>query len=356
MLAQLLRVEADPWYEIPTSTLTHTPGGSFSDHARSHGLDAFAFGMISKLGLNSLITRQEQEQLMQRSIKHYQHLTRTREGFSQIFNTLSPGIGPVIPLKGIYLTETLYVNKLDRQFGDIDVLISLDDVEAFVEHLNQMGYVSDPYRSSWERNNPTILNHHLPPLRKNSVTVEVHTRLLPTTPSVWFRDFVESSQPVPRSTGIALPDPIHHLLFLMAHLDKHITNGASPWRLFRDLALLTGQNSQAWRAISELAKAYGLSDMAAGIKDELSYLYGWKMNGTRHHYVIRKRSISDRWERIRRVINQLPGTRVKMILIWRWVFPPVHYVLFHHPGYSVLHLLYWYPGRILLVIRKLLLP
>ncbi|TAM73603.1 hypothetical protein EPN44_13395 [bacterium] len=83
------------------------------------------------------------------------------------------GLAP-IALKGTALAESLYGDAGLRQFGDLDVLLPLDDIESGEQLLREIDYTvsTSPHDRSWYFRN----YYHLPPLRRSSggMTIELH--------------------------------------------------------------------------------------------------------------------------------------------------------------------------------------
>jgi len=83
------------------------------------------------------------------------------------------GLAP-IALKGVALAEPLYGDPGLRQFGDLDVLLPIADVETGERMLRELGYnVSpSPHERSWYYRN----YYHLPPLYRKGggMTIELH--------------------------------------------------------------------------------------------------------------------------------------------------------------------------------------
>lgn len=83
------------------------------------------------------------------------------------------GLTP-IALKGTALAESLYGDAGLRQFGDLDVLLPLDDIERGEQLLGEIDYAvsASPHDRSWYFRN----YYHLPPLcrRHGGMTIELH--------------------------------------------------------------------------------------------------------------------------------------------------------------------------------------
>ncbi len=81
---------------------------------------------------------------------------------------------PVIVLKGAYLAQAVYDDIGLRPMGDIDLLISLPDVEKAIGLLEASGYKAD--RPFWPEVDG-VVHHHAPPMLKDGLSVELHWSL-----------------------------------------------------------------------------------------------------------------------------------------------------------------------------------
>jgi hypothetical protein len=99
---------------------------------------------------------------------------------SQVLEALRARGIPVIVLKGAALVETVYGNLARRTMHDLDLLVHPEHAATAGEALEVLGYAPD----EWYRPREWYLAnlHHLVPLKRDGVTVEVHHHLLP--PSV----------------------------------------------------------------------------------------------------------------------------------------------------------------------------
>ncbi len=94
---------------------------------------------------------------------------------------------PTIVLKGAYLAEHVYSEPAERPFGDLDLLVPLDDTERAALTLQELGY--EPRPSPGVDYGPG--HHHYPPFVKpGMLPIELHRRLTrrrPIEEGVWSR-------------------------------------------------------------------------------------------------------------------------------------------------------------------------
>jgi hypothetical protein len=80
----------------------------------------------------------------------------------------------VIPLKGVYLAETIYQNIALREIGDADLLVHATDLGRVKDRLIHLDYTSRQYWIEAE----SELTHALPPYsKKNAVNLDIHWAL-----------------------------------------------------------------------------------------------------------------------------------------------------------------------------------
>ncbi len=94
--------------------------------------------------------------------------------FTQTLNSLEM---PIVPLKGIYLLETLYRDIGIRHLSDIDVLVKDEHLDEICDLMRQRGWKvkATLEHSTFEDN--LFVHAHPFTLVKNDVSIELHTHL-----------------------------------------------------------------------------------------------------------------------------------------------------------------------------------
>lgn len=190
---------------------------------------------------------------LSRSVVLYEHFREAMKLFNEA------GID-VIALKGIYLSEKLYGDIGLRQFSDIDLLVKVVDAEKCISILGQSGYRSSEYKvADFVRKNTEIL--HYPPMIKNGVSVEIHTKLHKNSEKykmdvkqVW-----KNASPVTlNGAKVYVPDIYHQLIHLCLHLDKHFRGGHVQFTCFNDICNFVESNLNLinWNQLIEICKTY----------------------------------------------------------------------------------------------------
>jgi len=138
----------------------------------------------------------------------------------------------VIALKGIFLSEHLYLDIGLRLMSDIDLLVKEKDGERCLQILERLGYNSMPY----SKNISVFIDDvhhdatdesgqaHYRPMLKGEVSVEIHTKLQNTSEHYQqsLSDIWENAKPVSINGLPALAlDNYNLLIHLCLHLHKH---------------------------------------------------------------------------------------------------------------------------------------
>jgi hypothetical protein len=126
---------------------------------------------------------------------------------------------PCIVLKGAALLEGTYADFGARPMDDVDLLVHEEDLDRTANALADSGFVADEWFRPAEWYRATL--HHLVPMARDGVTVEVHHALLPPVhpQAVPTSDLWTHAIPVMiagRST--LMLSATHHLLHLVQHV------------------------------------------------------------------------------------------------------------------------------------------
>lgn len=145
-----------------------------------------------------------------------------------------------VALKGIYLAEHLYPQLGMRQFSDIDLLCREEEVEAALKIFNALGFqLMAP--AFGEAVSTVMESAHLPPLIRNGVSVELHTRLHGPTQSYRLpeRELFQRAERTTINGQPFLVFDLHDLLIhLCLHLDKHFNSSHMQFYSWADIARL----------------------------------------------------------------------------------------------------------------------
>jgi hypothetical protein len=185
------------------------------------------------------------------------------EHFRRVAVSLSRNGIEIIAMKGIYLSEFLYKEPGLRQCSDIDLLVREEHEYRAIRILMEMGYQTDdliehiPYE---------ILNAadvlHSPPMSKDGVSIELHTRLVRrTAPFTINIDEAWNSaiQVTLNGAPVMVFSPEYQVLTVAQHLEKHFRQGKFQMSGFFDLANMLTNNpfNVDWIKLHELCQKTG---------------------------------------------------------------------------------------------------
>ena len=126
----------------------------------------------------------------------------------------------ILVLKGGHALLDLYSSPVERVMADLDIMVSLEALDAFEELLQQLGYRADWLDRQWQ-----LSQHHHVVFRRQKIVVEVHWRLAGgvqiAQESLWERavplagglQWAEGT-----CFGLGLED---RLLFMCLHIAQH---------------------------------------------------------------------------------------------------------------------------------------
>ena len=163
---------------------------------------------------------------------------------------------PFVVIKGSILSR-YYPEPLLRTMGDIDLLVKAEDAERIQPVMRDLGYaIQQSKPREWDYS-------------KRSVTFELQAELLHETavenPAQrdYLNDFWSHTEPDPESGGLRL-DWNFHLLYLIAHIAKHLRKSGIGFRQFYDLAVLLRMEPSLfrWDVFQREAERIGLLDFA----------------------------------------------------------------------------------------------
>ena len=198
-------------------------------------------------GITSLVSKnlksyKEVPEKIRILLNHTYHITLRKnvvlyDALQKILYTFARYNVAAIPLKGIYLAETLYKDIGLRQMSDIDLLLKESDVNMAIDLLTGLGFVASG-RIKSKYINSTVIAKHMPTMVKNGVLVEIHFRILidDSHQSVNIDDFWKNANPVKLSGTETMALSIEDLLqYLCIHLERHLNEGKIQLYQFVDI-------------------------------------------------------------------------------------------------------------------------
>ncbi len=130
---------------------------------------------LKQKNLATLVPETAAAQFQEASRRNTLNNLRLNTELSRLLAALEKENIPLIPLKGIVLSNTVYENISLREMNDIDVLARPTDLQRIADILTHMGYRSiQPF----DVDNVIRTGHHLPRfIKKNSAHFEIHCNI-----------------------------------------------------------------------------------------------------------------------------------------------------------------------------------
>lgn len=292
------------------------------------------------------------------------NLINTQETI-QVIKVLEENQIPVYAYKGIMWAKWLYGNLGQREFGDIDLLVGVDDFQNALQLVTQAGYSPDPYRIYLLNGNTSVRNaflrtdYHIPMLRKVShstleFTLEMHwkvayPRLDFEFPSSEWPEF-ESFRRVQNESLRSFSNEYQFLLLLMHH------GGKERWSKLKYLTdlkayLIIYGSATDWQTVTELARTKGMTKLlmySLGLLKSLGL--EWKKDWPDVPAVVIPSGLLKEWETMPKVSNNSSWAYLKHSVATRDTFLERIKVVTSHVRYaSEFNLLYhkvrWYLRR-----------
>jgi hypothetical protein len=225
----------------------------FLELAIHHRLYPLLYGKLKKMD-DDLIPPYVVQTLSDVFKRNTFEMLRLSGEMEQISKTLNENQIPMLVLKGPVLAKDLYGDLSLRTCGDLDILVSIDDLEKVDKILQDQGYLKDNYINKlW--NDWRWRNHHIEYIHpKNRVNIEIHWRLNPfpgkgpSFEELWLRK---------RESSLT-SYPIYYLgredlfLFLVSHGARH---GWFRLRWLADIKQIVKQ-SMDWDYLNKHLKRY----------------------------------------------------------------------------------------------------
>lgn len=183
---------------------------------------------------------------------------------------------PIIPLKGVALSQELYGDPGLRSAVDLDVLVQSEDLEAAEEILVGSGYHhAFGFRSMGERQKRHIINsfhHHEYTHDARGVHVELHWRSFSWSNGQVAALWEKSSRSTWLDAGFMRLSPEDNILFLADHGARH------DWlslKWLADIAMLMENLPEGkWLSIYNRAACFDLQRVVCQTATLLDFFYG----------------------------------------------------------------------------------
>ena len=205
---------------------------------------------------------------------------RIQGQIKQVSNQAAASEIPIIFLKGAALSGSLYQDIALRPMGDIDFLCREKDIAKVDRMLRHLGYYQDfdICKSSVHKLISNENAKHLTPYnRKNTVSLEVHKRLIGKQfcgqikmEQVW-NDAIQTKE------DESYPRTLNHewmLLHLCVHLNDHLKNGGFTLYWLSDVVGYVSRfgDEVKWDKLFKLAGEFAVQE---GVQNVLSFIHAY---------------------------------------------------------------------------------
>lgn len=233
----------------------------------ARGIGPLFYKKLPLLTNSTLIPAEISKKLQQVYYKTFSRSMVLYEHFRKVSTAFNIHQIHVIALKGIYLSEWLYHDIGLRQFSDIDLLVKEEDAANCLSILENLGYDGSEYSlSTFVTSQFTKNSIHYPPMIKDGVSIEVHTKLHRNTqsyqvilPKIWSN----CSEAIINNVPILVLNDIDLLIYLCLHLDKHFKGGHIQFTCFTDISNLLEKDADTmdWEKLIEVCQLYRCEDI-----------------------------------------------------------------------------------------------
>lgn len=323
-----------------------------AQEAHDHSLDAFFYRMAQKHSFHEQMPRELSLLCEQRVLKHLNLLHQQRQAMMEITWLMNDLRRQILPVKGGAMIRNHPGFQEDRQFGDLDLLVRDSCLNSVCRILYSNGYRQDPYRSKTDKKYARLIHPHLPPFRRGSVTIEVHTHLIPGEPPAFSPDFLEATRQMPQKPfALMYPHPVFHLLFLLMHLLKHTERNPAPLRLHRDIVMLALHHPHTWSQVDVWSRRYKWEAHIQAAKKMVADTYQWPASPTIP--LKRKGDLRINAQPIQQTLQRLPHMGARFYWLMGLVFPAREYVEYHHGIDTRKGLARYYLKRLIKAMKRL---
>ncbi len=218
---------------------------------------------IPLLENNHLIPPEIKEQLHQAYLKTLSRNVIIYDHFRKVALALNEAGIPVIALKGIHLSETLYKDIGLRQLSDVDILIDNQDIEKCLMIMDSMGLLSHNVAKSTFIKRSSYFGHCYK-MVINGVSFDIHTRVQYEKYRITSEDLWKNAVKTTLNGAPVHVLDINHLLFhLCLHLEKHLSIRTFQLKCFCDILniLITYEEEINWEYLDKLCLKYECTDV-----------------------------------------------------------------------------------------------
>jgi len=352
----------------------HINWNYINEFSKNHGLSGLIYRNIQNNYKSKWIPNEFLSKIKSEYLRTCIRNSNLNFHYKKLLNFLNQNNIPVIPLKGIFLTEFVYQDFGLRPMCDIDLLIKEKYIKRVKEHLEKNKYNSHAFKRS-KFFNENVLNHHLPALTKGIICFELHYQLCYYTKlySVNINELWHTSVNISNgNNNINIIDTEHLLIYHCFHIHKHMEAGlVRLGQVYDILQIVIRYKYQIdWDRLNYLCNKYNLSGIVQhvfhickthfnlnipAVKHEITNIRHQEITNQNFSNILKgKKVIPAGLKNIRRKLEILTGIKVKAAYLYLLLFPNAEYMKNRYNLENNFMLLFFYPYRILNRFFKLL--
>jgi len=338
----------------------------FTSLANEHGIAALVYHNLERYKLLGDLPEEEKTFLRVALMKSLSRNTFNTESMGEVLRLLNAENIQTVLLKGLALELTEYGNAGLRQMNDIDVLIARDQCMTARKILINNGFLSLPVKSPLHKLIIADLGKHLPSLRKNGTSVEIHHSLFGGRNDLLTKKVFETCSEIKiKGENTSVPEPQIFFLYLVRHLNMHEISNESQLRLYTDLVVLLDKHFESIinQDLLNLASQAGISEILASKLKVLSEMWNITFPEWITHFI-------EKWndplsiqkfyfflkspknnpplgkdKLYRQIYNDIPGITRKVLFLAGDLLPSISFMKKRHRCNSTLKVLFYYPRR-----------
>ncbi|TVR70733.1 MAG: hypothetical protein EA408_10610 [Marinilabiliales bacterium] len=336
--------------------------------AINNGMAPLVSKKIPLLENNHLVPPEIKEQLHQAYLKTLSRNVIIYDHFRKVALALNEAGIPVIALKGIHLSETLYKDIGLRQLSDMDIMVQDNDIPKCLSIMDAMGYLSHHFTKTRFIKLNSYFGHCYK-MVINGVSFDIHTRVQYDKYRITSEDLWKNAVKMTLNGAPVCVLDYHHLLIhLCLHLEKHMSQKDFQLKCFCDITniIISYKDELDWNELNNLCEKYECSEVFykfiiltgkyfdAPLPESILDKYGHLADKYKDKELITALKTGSRMQTGNIVlIKGVDGFSNKIRYILHDTFPSQSYMMWRYGIRSRYLVGLYYPYRILLGIRQL---
>ena len=342
-----------------------TDWDEFVNLANDQGVIALCWNNLNKTGIITNLPPVTRETMHTGYLKSVTRNIFLEKFLSELSFSLKEDFGRIVLLKGMALEKIVYGNSGLRQMTDIDLLAEEENAISIRKALMENGYESDPFISPVFEKRLFQEGKHLPEIRKNGVSVDLHYKLFREKDNSLTKELIKGSEKIQGYENLFLPGTRLLFLYLIRHLEKHEQENEFQIRLFTDLVVLLESYPQEIlnEELFVLARKAGIEEFLirtllvirtfwevtfnAGIENLLSAAEAEEAERDFIRFLRNDKTGKELGKSYHplKSLEYIPGILNKVLFVIAYLIPSVGYMKFKYKIRSVFAAVFYYPVR-----------